>query len=109
MALHTLKRLAGVAVVALAFTAVAAHADALANIKKAKKIRIATDLSTAPDGMTDPSMKPTGRDVEIAVPRADIDGFADTLAHDLQRDANDGGNAGCQAGLRAVLEGPVGR
>ena len=42
-----------------------AHADALDDIKAAKKIRIATDLSTAPDGMTDASMEPTGRDVEV--------------------------------------------
>ena len=65
MHMEALKKIAGVAVVALAFTAGAAHADQLADIRKAKKIRIATDLSTAPDGMVDASMKPTGRDVEI--------------------------------------------
>ena len=48
-----------------------------------------------------------GGDGENAVPRADIDGFEDTLAPDLQRDANDGIIAGGPGGLLALLDGRV--
>jgi len=44
----------------------AAQADQLADIMKAKKIRIATDLAIPPSGMIDSNMKPTGSDVETA-------------------------------------------
>ena len=43
-----------------------AHADALDDIKKAGKIRIAIDLGVPPYGMTDDKMQPTGLDVEAA-------------------------------------------
>jgi polar amino acid transport system substrate-binding protein len=43
-----------------------AHADALDDIKKAGKIRIAIDLGVPPYGMTDDKMQPTGLDVEVA-------------------------------------------
>jgi polar amino acid transport system substrate-binding protein len=43
-----------------------AHADALDDIKKSGKIRIAIDLGVPPYGMTDAQMKPTGLDVEAA-------------------------------------------
>lgn len=43
-----------------------AQADMLADIMKAKKIRIATDLAIPPSGMIDSNMKPTGSDVETA-------------------------------------------
>src|ERR1700749_4982963 len=43
-----------------------ANADALDDIKKAGKIRIAIDLGVPPYGMTDAQMKPTGLDVEAA-------------------------------------------
>lgn len=57
--------------VALAAVAVmgmntAAHADALDDILKAKKIRIAVDLGVPPYGMTDDKMQPTGSDIETA-------------------------------------------
>jgi polar amino acid transport system substrate-binding protein len=42
------------------------HADALDDIRKAGKIRIAIDLGVPPYGMTDAQMKPTGLDVEAA-------------------------------------------
>ncbi len=44
----------------------AANADALDDIKKAGKIRIAIDLGVPPYGMTDAQMQPTGLDVEAA-------------------------------------------
>src|SRR5260221_14658027 len=44
----------------------AARADALDDIKQAKKIRIAIDLGLPPFGMTDEKMQPTGSDVETA-------------------------------------------
>lgn len=64
-----LKRI--VASTALAITALAtvmslAHADALDDIKKAGKIRIAIDLGVPPYGMTDDKLQPTGLDVETA-------------------------------------------
>jgi polar amino acid transport system substrate-binding protein len=43
-----------------------ANADALDDIKAAKKIRIAIDLGLPPYGMTDDKMQPTGSDVETA-------------------------------------------
>lgn len=43
-----------------------AHADLLADIKAAKKIRISTDLTISPYGKVDEKMQPTGSDVEIA-------------------------------------------
>jgi polar amino acid transport system substrate-binding protein len=56
---------------ALAITALVAamslaHADALDDIKKAGKIRIAIDLGVPPYGMTDDKMQPTGSDIETA-------------------------------------------
>ncbi len=56
---------------ALAITALVAamslaHADALDDIKKAGKIRIAIDLGVPPYGMTDDKLQPTGLDVETA-------------------------------------------
>lgn len=57
--------------IALAFAAMIgashiAHADALDDIKKSGKIRIAIDLGVPPYGMTDAQMQPTGLDVETA-------------------------------------------
>ena len=43
-----------------------ASADALDDIKKSGKIRIAIDLGVPPYGMTDDKMQPTGSDVETA-------------------------------------------
>jgi polar amino acid transport system substrate-binding protein len=68
-----MRNIAGAAVAACVLMASAAHADELDDIRQAKKIRIAIDLSTAPDGMTDANMQPTGRDVEVGR----------LLAHDL--------------------------
>jgi polar amino acid transport system substrate-binding protein len=50
----------------LGFAAVAAHADLLDDIMKAKKIRIATDMAIPPAGMMDANMQPKGSDVETA-------------------------------------------
>jgi polar amino acid transport system substrate-binding protein len=60
--------LLGVAVAAVAAMGVAhtASADALDDIKKAGKIRIAIDLGVPPYGMTDDKMQPTGSDVATA-------------------------------------------
>jgi len=60
-----------VASTALAITALVAamslvHADALDDIKKAGKIRIAIDLGVPPYGMTDDRLQPTGLDVDAA-------------------------------------------
>ena len=55
-----------VALVAMVGVAQVAHADALDDIKKSGKIRIAIDLGVPPYGMTDAQMKPTGLDVEAA-------------------------------------------
>src|SRR5215475_7610025 len=59
---------AGIAVAAVAMIGLvqAASADALDDIKKSGKIRIAIDLGVPPYGMTDAQMKPTGLDVEAA-------------------------------------------
>ncbi len=61
----TLTALA-VAFAALLGASHVAHADALDDIKKAGKIRIAIDLGVPPYGMTDDKMQPTGLDVEAA-------------------------------------------
>ena len=60
--------LLGIAVAAVAMIGVAhtASADALDDIKKAGKIRIAIDLGVPPYGMTDDKMQPSGSDVETA-------------------------------------------
>ena len=55
-----------VAAAALISLSHAANADALDDIKKAGKIRIAIDLGVPPYGMTDAQMQPTGLDVEAA-------------------------------------------
>jgi polar amino acid transport system substrate-binding protein len=55
-----------VAAAALIGLSHAANADALDDIKKAGKIRIAIDLGVPPYGMTDAQMQPTGLDVEAA-------------------------------------------
>ncbi|TAJ33936.1 MAG: transporter substrate-binding domain-containing protein [Reyranella sp.] len=62
------KMLTAVAIAAVTMMGVAglAHADALDDIKKAGKIRIAIDLGVPPYGMTDDKMQPTGSDIETA-------------------------------------------
>lgn len=50
----------------LTLGAVPAQADALADIKKAKKVRIGIDLGLPPYGMMDSKLQPTGVDVEVA-------------------------------------------
>src|SRR5882757_10004054 len=59
---------AGIAVAAVAVMGVvqAANADALDDIKKTGKIRIAVDLGVPPYGMTDDKMQPSGSDIETA-------------------------------------------
>ncbi len=54
------------AVVAMIGVSHVAQADALDDIKKSGKIRIAIDLGVPPYGMTDAQMQPTGLDVETA-------------------------------------------
>ena len=58
----------GIAIAAVAMIGVAhtASADALDDIKKSGKIRIAIDLGVPPYGMTDDKMQPTGSDIETA-------------------------------------------
>jgi polar amino acid transport system substrate-binding protein len=58
----------GIAIAAVAMMGVAhtASADALDDIKKSGKIRIAIDLGVPPYGMTDDKMQPTGSDVATA-------------------------------------------
>ena len=60
--------LSGMAIAAIAIMglAQAANADALDDIKKSGKIRIAVDLGVPPYGMTDDKMQPTGSDIETA-------------------------------------------
>ena len=60
--------LSGIAVAAIAMIGLAqvANADALDDIKKSGKIRIAVDLGVPPYGMTDDKMQPTGSDIETA-------------------------------------------
>ena len=50
----------------LTVAALAAHADLLDDITKAKKIRISTDMAIPPAGMMDSNMQPSGSDVETA-------------------------------------------
>jgi polar amino acid transport system substrate-binding protein len=50
----------------LTVAAMAAHADLLDDITKAKKIRISTDMAIPPAGMMDSNMQPSGSDVETA-------------------------------------------
>lgn len=52
--------------VVFAFASGAAHADALKDIRAAKKIRIAVDTGSPPYGMVDAALKPIGSDVETA-------------------------------------------
>jgi polar amino acid transport system substrate-binding protein len=56
--------LAGVALALLSLGV--AHADALDDIRKAGKVRIAIDTAIPPFGMTDDKMQPAGSDVETA-------------------------------------------
>ncbi|GEP61344.1 transporter substrate-binding domain-containing protein [Reyranella soli] len=60
--------LSGIAVAAMAIMGLAqvANADALDDIKKSGKIRIAVDLGVPPYGMTDDKMQPAGSDIETA-------------------------------------------
>ncbi len=60
--------LSGIAMAAIAVMGLAqvANADALDDIKKSGKIRIAVDLGVPPYGMTDDKMQPTGSDIETA-------------------------------------------
>jgi len=62
------KMMMSVAIAAVAMMGVAqvALADALDDIKKSGKIRIAVDLGVPPYGMTDDKMQPTGSDIETA-------------------------------------------
>src|SRR5471030_784749 len=55
-----------VAVAAMIGVSHVANADALDDIKKSGKIRIAIDLGVPPYGMTDDKVQPTGLDVEAA-------------------------------------------
>lgn len=55
-----------VAAVAMMGAAHVANADALDDIKKSGKIRIAVDLGVPPYGMTDDKMQATGSDIETA-------------------------------------------
>jgi polar amino acid transport system substrate-binding protein len=56
--------LAGIALALLSLGV--AHADALDDIRKAGKVRIAIDTAIPPFGMTDDKMQPAGSDVETA-------------------------------------------
>jgi polar amino acid transport system substrate-binding protein len=61
------RLLTAIAIAALATVlAGPARADALDDIKKAGKIRIAVDLGVPPYGMTDDKMQPSGSDIETA-------------------------------------------
>ena len=55
-----------IAAVAMMGAVQVANADALDDIKKSGKIRIAVDLGVPPYGMTDDKMQPTGSDIETA-------------------------------------------
>jgi polar amino acid transport system substrate-binding protein len=62
-----IRLLTAIAIAALATVfAGPATADALDDIKKAGKIRIAVDLGVPPYGMTDDKMQPSGSDIETA-------------------------------------------
>lgn len=54
------------AVCLMVFASATVHADALDNIKKAKKIRIGIELTGPPYGMTDEKLQPAGSDVDTA-------------------------------------------
>ncbi len=61
------RLLTAIALVALATVAAGpATADALDDLKKAGKIRIAVDLGVPPYGMTDDKMQPSGSDIDTA-------------------------------------------
>ncbi len=62
------KMMTAIAIAAVAMMGAThvAHADALDDIKKSGKIRIAVDLGVPPYGMTDEKMQPTGSDIETA-------------------------------------------
>ena len=62
------RAIMGIAIAAVATMGLvqAASADALDDIRKAKKIRIAVDLGVPPYGMTDEKMQPSGSDIETA-------------------------------------------
>ena len=61
------RLLTAIALMALATVAAGpAAADALDDIKKAGKIRIAVDLGVPPYGMTDDKMQPSGSDIDTA-------------------------------------------
>lgn len=61
------RLLTAIALLALATVfATPATADALDDIKKAGKIRIAVDLGVPPYGMTDDKMQPSGSDIDTA-------------------------------------------
>lgn len=62
------KMMTAVAIAAVAMMGAVqvANADALDDIKKSGKIRIAVDLGVPPYGMTDDKMQPTGSDIETA-------------------------------------------
>ena len=62
------KLMTAVAIAAVAMMGAmqVANADALDDIKKSGKIRIAVDLGVPPYGMTDDKMQPTGSDIETA-------------------------------------------
>ena len=66
MKVSNLLRGVAIAAVALLAVAPAVHADALDDIRKAKKIRIAIDFGVPPYGMTDSRMQPAGSDVDTA-------------------------------------------
>lgn len=62
------KMMTAVAIAAVAMMGAThvANADALDDIKKSGKIRIAVDLGVPPYGMTDDKMQPSGSDIETA-------------------------------------------
>lgn len=62
------KMMTAVAIAAVAMMGAmqTANADALDDIRKSGKIRIAVDLGVPPYGMTDDKMQPTGSDIETA-------------------------------------------
>ena len=66
MNIGSLLRLAAASLLALAAAGLSAHADTLADIKKAGKVRIAIDLAIPPFGMSDDKMQPAGSDVDTA-------------------------------------------
>ena len=82
----------------LTLAAVAAHADLLDDIMKARKIRISTDMAIPPAGMMDGNMQPTGSDAtELEEALA---GFVNVLAFWVRVSAREAG-AGSIPGGRA--------